>query len=294
MGGMKMLVFGGSGRTGQVVWRMAELAGWEVTAPAHADCDLSCAGAVGEMILRCRPDAVANCAAISGLEDCLDSPLAARLVNAAAPEAMARACRCIGARFVHLSTDYVLDGRREGLKSEEASCRPTNAYGRSKHEAELRVAAALPEALILRVSWVCGNPCKPGFPEGMVAKALSGAPLAAIDDKFSLPTDAADIARAILALLRQGAGGLFHVCSTGAPLSWHNVACLALQTAVGQGALPAMPPVSRQSLAGASFFRETRPPHTAMDNAKLVAHGIPMPAAAECIRKACLRYLRQL
>ncbi len=197
---MKLLLFGATGRTGQVLREAAEQAGYEVQAPTHAECPLEQAEQVSDLVLVSGAELVVNCAAISGLEACGDDALQAHLVNAVAPAAMALACRHTGARFVHLSTDYVLCGQRAGLKNEAAKCRPINCYGESKREGELQVLEALPTAVVARVSWVCGNPRKPSFVESTVARALAGQPLAAVDDKYSLPTDAADIARAVLAL----------------------------------------------------------------------------------------------
>lgn len=289
---MKLLLFGATGRTGQVLRRAAENAGYEVQTPAHAECPLEQAEAVSDLVLASGAGLVVNCAAISGLEACGDDALQAHLVNAVAPAAMALACRHTGARFVHLSTDYVLCGQKAGLKDESARCRPINCYGESKREGELQVLEALPDAVVARVSWVCGNPGKPSFVESMVARALTGQPLAAVGDKYSLPTDAADIARAVLAL---GAGeycGIIHLTSTGEPLSWRECALLALQTAVEQGALPEVPAVEAQKLAEVPFFREPRPRHTAMSSARLTAElGVPMPTAAETIAAVTRRYL---
>lgn len=292
---MKMLIFGGSGRTGQIMCRAAAAAGWQVVAPSHAECDLLNTDAISRQVLNCGADAVVNCAAISRLEACLDDPLTAHIVNAVAPASMALACRHTGARFVHLSTDYVLEGHRPGLKNESTRCKPANTYGESKREGEWQVLEALSTALVLRVSWVCGNPAKPAFVESMLANALRGKPLSAIADKYSLPTDAADIASAILALLPTNAAGIVHVCSGGEPLSWHDCVCHALQAAADVGALPCIPQVERTTLASASFFRAVRPRHTAMSNARLVhTLGIPMPTAQETLRTVTLRYLNAL
>lgn len=288
---MKMLIFGGSGRTGQIMFHAAKAAGWEVVAPSHADCDLLNTEAVTAMVLESGAAAVVNCAAISGLEACLDDPLTAHLVNAVAPAAMALACRHTGARFVHLSTDYVLEGLRPGLKNESTRCKPANVYGLSKREGEQQVAEALDTALILRVSWVCGNPAKPSFVEGTLGKALANAPLAAIADKYSLPTDAADIARVVLELLPLQVSGVLHVCSGGEPLSWYDCANIVLQHAVTLGALPELPPMQQQQLAQATFFREVRPRHTAMSNERLLSLGIHMPTAVQTLQNVAERYL---
>lgn len=289
---MRILIFGASGRTGQVLRRMAEQAGHDVLAPAHAECRLEQAQALHEQVLTSGAELVVNCAAISGLEACAADPLQAHLVNASAPGIMALACRHTGARFVHLSTDYVLCGRKPGLKDESARCRPISWYGESKREGELQVQEALPTAVVARVSWVCGNPEKPSFIEGMVARALAGQPLAAVADKTSLPTDAADIARVVLALGAGDFGGVVHLTSSGEPLSWWQCVNMALQTAVEQGALPSLPPVVQQKLDEVPFFEESRPRHTAMGNSRLTGQlGITMPTAQEAIARVVRRYL---
>lgn len=287
---MKILVFGGTGRTGQVMCRWAAERGAEVLAPAHAECPLEDAEAVSDMVLGSSAELVVNCAAISGLEACGDDPLRAHLINAVAPTAMALACRHTGARFVHLSTDYVLDGRRPGLKDESAKCRPCCVYAESKREGELQVQEAWEESIIARVSWICGNPAKPGFPESVVAKALAGQALAAIADKTSLPTDAEDIARVVSALASAGGKGVFHVCSQGEPMSWWDCARVALDEAVQAGAISSVPQVVQQKLDEVSFFREPRPRHTAMISSRPAAFGISMPTAEETIRRAVRRW----
>ena len=292
---MKVLLFGGSGRTGACAAAEVRVRGWELLAPAHAECDLEDADAVADFVLEHPADVVVNCAAISGLEACADDPLHAHRINAMSPAAMALACRHTGARFIHLSTDYVLDGRKPGFKAEDAHCRPEGWYAQSKREGELEVLDALPQAVVARVSWICGNPRKPAFVEQILSKALNGQPLAAIADKFSMPTDARDIARAVLQLAETDYRGVIHLCSGAEgeePLSWWDCAQLALQEAVRLGALPSMPEILRQKLAEASFFREPRPRHTAMDNTRLRTLGITMPSAAQTIQTATARFLQ--
>ena len=289
---MNVLVFGGTGRTGQVMCRVAAERGCKVLAPSHATCPLEDADAVSDAVLGSGADLVVNCAAVSGLETCGDDPLRAHLINAVAPAAMALACRHTGARFVHLSTDYVLDGRRAGLKDESSKCRPGCVYAESKREGELQVQEAWEESLIARVSWICGNPANPGFPESVVVKALSGQPLAAVSDKTSLPTDAEDIARVVLELADKRVRGIVHVCSVGNPMSWWDCAVAALEEAVRRGVLPALPEVVKQQLDSVPFFRESRPRHTAMSSSRLGGLGVVMPTAEQTIRRAVQRFLR--
>ncbi len=269
----------------------ARARGHEVLAPGHAACDLLHPEQVAEAILAAQADIVINCAAISGLEACADDATAARTINADSPAAMAKACKLSGAHFIHLSTDYVLCGKEPGLKDEGAPCHPICVYGKSKLEGELAVAKANDESLILRVSWLCGNPAKPGFPESIAMKALAGQALAAIDDKDSLPTDVYELASAALQLAERREKGILQVCATGEPITWRQSATLALEALVEAGALPHAPAISPQKLDEVPFFREPRPRCTAMSNARLRALGIHMSSAGETIQRAVRRWL---
>ncbi len=286
----KVLIFGGSGRCGQLLCREAARRGLQVLAPSHSDCPLERGEAVSDLVLSSGAQAVINCAAVSGLEACADDVLYAHLVNAVAPAAMALACRHTGARFVHLSTDYVLDGRRNGKKAEETHCRPGCAYAETKREGELQVAEAYAESVIARVSWVCGNIEKPSFVESTLRRAAAGQPLAAVADKYSMPTDAADIARAVLALAASPYRGVIHLCSGGQPMSWWDCAAAALAESARMGCLPAGLLPEKQALDAVPFFREKRPRYTAMDNARLRGLGIAMPTAAETLAAVTQRF----
>lgn len=285
-----LLLFGASGRIGQVIARRAAEAGYRLLAPSHADGPLEDAGRVSDLVLHSGAQVVINAAAVSRLEACEDDPLHTHLVNAVAPAAMALACRHTGARFLHLSTDYVLEGHRAGLKDESTRCKPLNVYGESKREAEFAVAEAFAESLIVRVSWVCGNPAKPGFIEQTLERALAGEPLAAIADQYSLPTDAEDVARGLLALAETEARGVFQLCAGGAPVSRRDCAILALREAVRLGLLPALPDVAPQQLRRVPFFRAPRPQHTAMNHAKLTSLGIPLPTTEAAIAAMVARF----
>ena len=291
---MRILIFGASGRTGQIVQRIAAAAGHHTLTPAHADCPLENTHQLSNYVLTSNADLIINCAAISNIETCAADPLQAHLINALAPATMALACRHTGARFIHLSTDYVLDGRRPGIRNESAKCRPINCYAETKREGEYQTLEANPAAIIARVSWVCGNPARPSFIESTLTRALAGQPLAAVADKYSLPTAAADIARAALHLATTEHRGVIHLTSSGAPLSWWHCATLALQAAVQQGALAEAPAIQQQQLDSVPFFREPRPRHTAMDNTLLTTTlGIPMPTAEQTIHAAVAAHVSQ-
>ena len=99
---------------------------------------------------------LANAAAYTAVDACETDLDAATAANASGPERLARACSESGARFVHVSTDYVFDGRASAPYAEDHPTGPNTAYGRTKLDGEKRVLVANPDALIVRTSWVFG------------------------------------------------------------------------------------------------------------------------------------------
>lgn len=288
----RTLVFGAGGRVGSRLAAHLEEEGMEVVRCGRDACDLKDLKALKNVLLSSGATHVVNCAAVSGLEACLDDPETAHRVNAMAPEMMASICRLEGMRFIHLSTDYVLDGRRGGLKTELDKCRPVNVYGESKLEAELRVREEMPEALVARVSWVFGNPERLSFPEMVLRKALNGEPLSAVADKWSMPAWVEDLCGWLRFLAYESdASGVLHLCQSGEPVSWHGYAVTALKCAVKHGLLPSLPPVAEQKLDEQAGFRDARPRHTAMSCERLASlMKRPVRTYEEAIDLAVARY----
>lgn len=216
-------------------------------------------------------DVLVNCAAISSPEDCEDCPAEAHQVNAQAPGELAAICAERGARFVHLSTDYVLDGREEGLKDENAPTGPINHYGLTKLEGERLVLEHDPSALVCRVSWLFGT-TPPGFLETILQRARDGEDLAAVDDKFSMPTCASDVARTLHWLIeRDYLTGIHHLTSQGEPESWWSYGTKVLALAHELGFLDDLKEIRGLRLADVPGLSAPRPIHTAMRPGRLCA-----------------------
>lgn len=284
------LIIGAHGRVGGYLLQKMQSQGLEVTGWTRKDCDLANGPQLEEMLRHCPYDCVINCSAVSGIEACLDDPVTAHLVNAIAPQLMARACRREGKRLIHLSTDYVLDGRRQGLKDESAKCKPVNVYGMSKEEGEWRVRDEHPEALIARVSWVFGNKNKPSFAEMVMDRAIAGQPISAVGDKDSMPTWIDDLSEWLIRLAMDTAmpGGIMHLCQSGEPVTWHDYACEVIAAANETGIHLKNTDVIEQKLDEQAGFRDARPRHTAMDNGKLAEYlQQPVRSWQEAIR-CCL------
>src|SRR5881628_2266196 len=113
--------------------------------------DLTDPRSTRDAVVRSSPSVVALAAAMTSVDGCEARPDLAEKVNAIAPREVAEACRVVGAQLVHISTDYVFDGR-EGPSDEEREPNPLSVYGKTKLEGERNVLRILPEALVLRTS----------------------------------------------------------------------------------------------------------------------------------------------
>jgi dTDP-4-dehydrorhamnose reductase len=173
-----------------------------------------------------RPDLIINCAAYTKVDDCEQNETLAMRVNAVAAGVVADAARRIGARIVHLSTDYVFSGDKSTPYTENDPPGPNDAlsaYGRSKLEGEQRVMTAGGDWLIVRTSWLFGAG-RPNFVATILDLARSRPEIRVVNDQHGRPTYAPDLAAAILDLLDRGAGGLVHVANRDA-CTWHEFAC---------------------------------------------------------------------
>ena len=214
-------------------------------------------------------DALVNCAAMADIECCESHLREAQRINAESPRVLARVCARRGARLIHFSTDYVLDGTRRGLKGEGASVLPLNQYARTKLMGEESVLEENADAIVGRVSWLFGTE-PDGIVESIFRSARRGEDLRAVDDKFSKPTSAREIGRMVLALLgRPDLAGLFHLAHPGEPESWWSIATKVVRAGHEAGLLEHCPEVQPQAMERAKRLKVARPVHTAMDPVRL-------------------------
>jgi len=170
------------------------------------------------------PQVIFNAAAYTAVDRAESEIGTARLINAAAPEALARAAKKCGAVFVHISTDYVFDGAKEIPYLEDDAPHPLNAYGQTKLEGEQAVASVGGCWLIFRTSWVYSTR-RDSFVSKVLEWSRKNPQLRVVDDQISNPTWARMLAGAIsLALARGGAdpyqglegrSGIYHLAGAG-------------------------------------------------------------------------------
>ena len=208
---MKFLVAGSGGQLAQEFQRVLPTAGHDVAAPPEESFNIADAASVRDMLNARRPDIVLNCAAYNNVDRAeIDDYDTAYRVNTLGPKYLALACRETGALLVHYSTDYVFDGRKEGIYTEDDLPNPINRYGETKREGELFVSNEAGPYLLFRLSWVFGEG-KQNFLYKLAQWAMKNPVLKIVSDQVSVPTYTEDIVRATLTAIEKDVRGLFHL-----------------------------------------------------------------------------------
>jgi dTDP-4-dehydrorhamnose reductase len=219
-----MVITGAGGQVGGFLAGEAALRGYEVHALTRQDCDITDAAAALHHVRA--GDVVVNCAALTNVDDAESDPVGAHAINAVGPANLADACARVGARLVHLSTDYVFSGDRfddpvragEAPRPYEIGDRtgPLGVYGRSKLDGELAVHAVLPDAHVVRTSWVYTGGGGTDFVAVMRRLAGTDRVIDVVDDQTGSPTYAKDLVAALLQIAGGGVDApVLHVTNAG-------------------------------------------------------------------------------
>lgn len=227
---MKVLLTGANGQLGRTLQKIHPSC-WALTALGRAHLDITDATAVQQCVEALRPEWIINAAAYNAVDLAEQEQSRAFAVNAQGPLNLAQAANEVGARLVHVSTDYVFDGQARQPYSEHAATDPLNAYGRSKLQGEQGVLKAQPQALVLRTAWVY-SALGANFVAAMLSAAERGQTLRVVDDQTGAPTFADDLANVIIQLAQRPgmAGGIYHFSGATA-LTRYDFARAILETA---------------------------------------------------------------
>lgn len=166
-------------------WTSAE---WDITDPTQAQRFIS------------DGDLVVNCAAYTDVDGAEADPDRAYAVNAVGPENVASACARVGAEMIHISTDYVFGGDQDSAYDTSDHTNPLNVYGRSKLAGELAVLAALPDAHVVRTSWVYTGGDGKDFVAAVRRLAAGDGVVEMVSDQVGSPTYVADLVAGLLEL----------------------------------------------------------------------------------------------
>lgn len=264
----RVAVIGSSGQLGSDL--VEAFAGEDVHGLDHQQLEIRDPAAVDAVLQRLRPAIVVNTAAVHNVPRCETDPADAFAANAIAPGHLARACAAVGARLVHVSTDYVFDGAKHAPYVESDRPNPLNVYGNSKLAGEYAVLNADGGHQVVRSSGLYGvRPCRAkggNFIDTMFRLAGERDEVRVVNDEVLTPTFTADLAAQIRVVALEGAPGLYHATNQGS-CSWFEFAQLIFE--LGRLRTPLL------STSVAEFAAPVkRPFYSVLDNAALRAAGL--------------------
>lgn len=267
---MRVLVTGAAGQLGIDTVAVCVAAGDDVFAFDRARLDVTDRSAVLGAITTIRPDAVVHCAAWTAVDACEGDHDRALLANGTSVRWMVEACDRAGAHLVHISTDYVFDGRLDRPYHEHDVPSPESAYGWSKLMGEREALALGPHSTVVRTSWV-GGVHGSNMVKTVLRLAFERPELAFVDDQVGHPTFTQDLGPLLRRIAIDRLSGVVHATNQGA-CSWFDFAC-AVVAATGRD--PAMVrPIATADLQPPR--PAPRPANSLLDNAVLRNAGIPL------------------
>lgn len=225
---MKIAVIGAEGQLGNDVVSAFEQRGDDVHALRHTDIEISEMDSVARVLEAIQPELIVNTAAMHHVENCEREPARAFAINGIGAANLADATRKLDAVVMHVSTDYVFDGRKRAPYTEEDSTAPLNTYGITKLAGEHYIRAKTEKHFVLRTSALYGtSPCRAkgglNFVELMLKLARERGEVKVVDSETVSPTSTAELAQQMVELSRSNSFGLYHATAEGS-CSWYEFA----------------------------------------------------------------------
>lgn len=269
---MKVLIAGAAGQVGRALVDSAPTP-IEVVKCSHQNLDVADEGVVLSCVRLHAPDVIVNAAAYTAVDRAESEPELARRVNSDGPRYLALAAREVGARLVHLSTDFVFDGASPIPYPPEAPTNPLNVYGVTKRAGEQAVLEVLPErSVVLRTSWLYAAQGS-NFVRTMLRLMRANGAVRVVADQVGTPTAARSVAQAIWKITeRPSVTGIHHWSDAGVA-SWYDFAVAIADIAELRGLLASaitVTPISTEEYPTAA----RRPRYSVLDKRSLAVLGI--------------------
>lgn len=199
----------------------------EIIAIDIDDLDISDREATINFINTNKPDVIINCAAMTNVDGCESNKDVAFSANADGPENLAIAAEQIGAKLIHVSTDYVFDGTANTPYIESDHCSPNGVYGASKLQGEINVKNNCSKYFIVRTSWLYGYIGK-NFVKTMRWLGKTKGAIKVVNDQRGNPTNADDLAYHLILLADTEYYGIYH-CTGNGECTWYDFACKIIE-----------------------------------------------------------------
>ena len=219
-----ILVTGADGQVGNELRQLRSLPGYNFIFGNRQQLPIDDENLLESVFAKHRPDYCINCAGYTAVDQAEKEKAQAFLVNSRGAGHLSALSSKFNTAFVHISTDYVFDGKASIPYRETDATNPINAYGESKLEGEMEVITRNPGAIIIRTSWIYSSFGK-NFVKTMLRLMSEKRSLSVVDDQIGAPTYAADLATAIMKIIESGkwVPGVFHFSNNGS-ISWFDFA----------------------------------------------------------------------
>ncbi len=168
------------------------------------------------------PDVLLNLAAMTDVDGCEDNAVLAEAANAKGPATLAVLCDAYHTRLIHISTDYVFDGRKGSPYREDDEPNPESVYGRTKLAGERKISERGIAAAVIRTEWLYGH-SGPSFIDKVTKIAKTEGRLKVVNDQCGSPTYAKDLAMPVVTIIRKNLAGIYHVSNSGS-CTWYDLA----------------------------------------------------------------------
>lgn len=283
---MKLLITGANGQLGRAIKRqMAGLPSVQALFTDVDTLDLTDAEAVNRVVADGQFSHIVNCAAYTAVDLAESDPQACRAANIDAVSNLASAARDADSKIIHISTDYVFDGKHNTPYTESDKTNPISEYGRSKRNGEMRLLDMSPDGIILRTSGLY-SPDGKNFVKTMREFALANKKPKVVIDQLCTPTNADDLAGAIIKIIgsHRWLGGIYNYSNMGVT-SWFDIA-VEIFRHYGREASDVTPLLSRDYQSAAQ-----RPSYSVLDKSLIRStYGIAIPHWRQSLEK-CLSEL---
>ena len=224
---MKILVLGCKGQLGKCLNDQLINTDHEVTYTSREQIDIADFEVTKYKILEISPDVIINATAYTAVDKAEEHQEIADLINHLAVKNIADICNQQGCWLIHVSTDYVFDGKANNPYKENDDTNPQSVYGKTKLKGELAIQFSECKHIIIRTAWVFSE-YGHNFPKTMLRLGAERDELSVVGDQVGCPTYAQDIAKSIIAIfphlyLEKDIQGIYHYCGDK-PCSWNDFA----------------------------------------------------------------------